>query len=464
MSLDHLAAELVYQVLDGIGDEDLRATTCIALSLTCKRLKEVLRPQLFKTVRFSNDKRISDSALIAATRNGSYIQKLEFVGFDPADEEALPEIRKDRNHTLPPSALTLFEASRALLPNLQTFVISFDHSFDEIFQGYSGHKNMNGLAFFDSIETDKRTTSREEVLSPRRELWANTYRFLASNTTVSHLVIHNWPPRAITVFWTEAWTTYLGRLHSFEISIAGYQERSARGEVSQCSNTLPGYQREVEKMGEYFFDHLTSAKTVKISGSERFPVGLFTGSFDMPRISPCNPRFFTLPLKPSSMPAVEYLTLSNFFISHDLVLWIAKHKHTLRTLVLTRALCLSRLCEVPNCIHVCRWMEFFDALSAVEGLALAHFEVTTHCPFGRGRANTPNPASAYVISEDGQYAYAITDPLKEKVKLFGHAWLRPDRGSVGYLPGPNFLRFSKGEDLAAFKRFMSKLEVAGNNQ
>ena len=446
-------------ILEEIDDEKgERKITCTELSLTSKRLRDVVARDVFKTVRFSNDKRISDSALAAATKYGHYIQKLEFVGFDPAAEDAPPEVRAGRNHTLPPSAISLFEAPRDLLPNLQTFVISFDHNF-----GYSlGQRNnkRDGVGFFDTIETSLRITSKEEAMTPRRALWANTYRHLASNTTVSHLVIQNWPPRAVSVFATDSWKEHLGRLHIFEISVAGYKDPSSASYQPVWSNTCPGYQRAIEKMGEYFFDHLASAKTVKISAPTGFPIGSPVGSlYEIERgyVQGILREYFFLPLREKSMPAVEHLELSGFFISHDLAKWIIEHSRTLRKLVLTNAqsMAFHMIHQAPLMTLVYTWMEFFDALSAVKDLALAQFEMTSYCRIERPWSGT---FTDWVDPSDPK-----CNPANEKSESFGYAHLGRD-GNLQYLTVPSPNQHKKGADLAAYKRFMRKVGAAGKKQ
>ena len=468
--------------------------TRVRLTATCKRLREMLLSRAFETVRFSNDRRISDSALLAAHNHGIHIKKLYFLGFDPvlSNSGAPRHAVETRNHILPYSACLLFEAERGLLPNLQTFIIEFDHTQPDpmdffqsqgIFSGSTQHHSQNLHAPYDF------------PASSLQELWNNTYSALASNSTVPHLVINNWTPTIMPRALLEPkWWAYLGRLQTFELTPADYigsRNLNTTDLLSLYSSqeaTLWG----VRKMDQCFFVHLCAARTIKFSGSKR----LLVGSTMYPMGGAMLP-FGTLVLK--SVVSVE---LSRVFISSELIQFIRRQRDTLRNLVLNDMLAdaLHGGFKVDNPYSIpLLWSRFFHALCGIQGLVLTNFQVTSICPLDKQEARARIRGDVFpdvdVADEDidnwfggvagdevdnyfgdhaphapdGEDVHRVVSRIKSEIglaekehrdlKLFGYAQLHHKTRLPRYHPDLNRRRFEDGEDQAAYEMFMDQLRI-----
>lgn len=112
------------------------------------------------------------------------------------------------------------------------------------------------------------------------------------------------------------------------------------------------------------------------------------------------------------------------------------------------------------------WMGLFDALSAVEDLAIAQFDVTTLCPlsfpeYQTRQAERLEPLLADAAPDHSQY-YAMDD--LQLVKRFGYARLSRDRYYLEYYYKPNMARLCDGGDLAAYERFMGKVRATSEKK
>lgn len=481
MAFQNLAVELILMIVDAIGHDHAGIQARVRLTAACKHLREMLLPLAFEVVRFSNDRRISDSALLAAQNHGIHIKKLHFVGFDPvlAISGAPREAVENRNYTLPDSALTLFEAKRTLLPRLQTFIVEFGHNFDDYPERWTDRGY--GMGFFDynphAQDTPVLWDSPEDSLI---ELWEHTYSALASNSTVSHLIISNWTPTICKAHLREKWWAYLARLEKFELTIADYigveKHRARDRSLLISSNAVCGV--PIVKMDQFFFDHLSGARTIKFSGSKR----LWVGSLLLqPR-----PRV-TLPCGTGVLESLVSLELSRIFISAELVRFIRRHRDTLRTLILKDVLALAASPRSSDeAAHITLpWSDFFLILYKTQGLALTNFQVTSICPLQEkeakaqikrdvfGDPDTVDHNIANKFSHDSQgsqevlaafrirWALDLAENKHRKLRLFGYGELDRKTGFPRLHASLNRRRFEEGQDQAAYEKFMDQLESSG---
>ncbi|KAK4183513.1 hypothetical protein QBC35DRAFT_507929 [Podospora australis] len=500
--LDATPGEILGSIVDHLDNH----RDIIRFSSACKSMRQRLAHRVFHTIRFSNDARISDSALLAVHAHGSHVKVLRFVGYaskeddsdvdgsqfwafnpsvkdggfgsdysdefrsdndsdrDPDDNEPnddadaneisqppSPERPKDRDQ-LPPSAVTLFEASEWLLPNLETFSINFDHDYGEASE-FSAH----GAIFFMNHESWAQVRMREMCMTMCR-LWANAYKALATGTAgpgwrtapLPGLAMENWSPRGVTTFKTPEWKTYLSKLENFSIQVI------AETLGWNCTNSMRGYVEDFANTQDFFFAHLSAVKTCKISLNwlgALTPFGM-RGEGHLP-----------LPMKISAetMPVLEHLELSNVFISSDLAGFIISHKKTLRTVILHDA--HSAAAEYGECAedrYKLSWAEFFEKLSAAldnhqrnGGLALTEFTSETVAPLSETEAKT------------GKFRYKSEKPAIKKVRddmvndperrLFGYGDLGEENGKFIHDVRTNQASAISGKDQEAYVLFRTKL-------
>ncbi|KAK4225162.1 hypothetical protein QBC38DRAFT_547031 [Podospora fimiseda] len=414
----------------------------INLSMSCKELREQLACHIFHTVRFSNDPKISNSALIAAQKHGHHVRVLRFVGFageeDDNQQSQNEHPRPTNRDVLPYSALILFEANAALLPNLETIVINFDHDYGEADE-YGPH----GPSIFINHESLADVRQREAKLTMCR-LWANTYKALAANKGTPNLVIESWSPRGVSTFQTKAWKAYMRRVKSLDITIV------CETLAFEFTNSLQGYGRDVGAMQQFFFQWLDLVTTLKVS--MLWPVTPFgmNGKYHIP-----------LPMRTNgSMPVLGHLELKHVFISEDLLNLIIGHKEHLHTVVLHNA--HSALAKYGECAtRGISWKDFFDcltmALNQEGGLALTTFTFTSTAPLSETEAKTEK------INYKSERAAIkkLRDQLQNDPsrRLFGYGDMGEISGTFIHDIKTNQDSAIAGEDQTAYERFVKRLEV-----
>ncbi|KAK4041086.1 hypothetical protein C8A01DRAFT_34931 [Parachaetomium inaequale] len=341
LNINTLPAEILEAIVSSLEDDDV-----MKLSTTCRALRARTAHRVFHTVRFSNDPRIADAALVAAKNHGVHIKVLRFVGYAGEDDDKPDDEKACRDSDLEPvhgrdgnnEDLGPGEAAAA---RFKPFSINFDHDYD-----YSNEFNCpHGAYMFEDSESWDMVHAREAKLTMCR-LWANTYKALAGNKTAAGLVIENWSSRAVSTFQTAEWRTYLGRLKTLDIRITGARQ------AWFFTNSMEGYVKDIARMQGFFFEHLHALQTLKLSIWPEIPFGMH-GTYHMP-----------LPLRATGrMPALQHLELENVFISRDLVAFILSYSAHLRTVVLRNA--QSAAAEYGECAsRPLPWLDSFDALSA----------------------------------------------------------------------------------------------------
>ncbi|KAK4163907.1 hypothetical protein QBC43DRAFT_354009 [Cladorrhinum sp. PSN259] len=422
--------------------DHLEDSHVVNLGMTCKRLRELVSYRVFHTIRFSNDARISDSALAAAQKHGTHTKVLHFVGYaSEEDDEVGPSEKPTNRDVLPESALRLFEASDGLLPNLETISINFDH-----YYGESSEHGPHGSSIFAKHESWTDVRAREAKLTMCR-LWANTYKALAeiNKGKTPNLIIENWSPRGVSTFQTQEWRSYLSNLESFDITIIS--ETFEFG----FTNAMQGYVEDVQGMEDFFFPHLDRVRSLKISMLwPIMPFGM-RGKYHLP-----------LPLKPTAghLPALEHLELTNIFISPDLVDFITSHKN-LRTVTLHNA--HSAAAQYGECAsppHNITWHEFFDALSTAleessNELGLSILTFTSPAPLSETEAKT----GKINYKSESKAVKAVRDGLKAFPgrRLFGYGDMGEQYGDFISDVKTNRESAIAGLDQAAYEKFLGRL-------
>ncbi|KAK4460191.1 hypothetical protein QBC42DRAFT_288809 [Cladorrhinum samala] len=431
--------ENIRAIIAHLDDKDV-----INLSITCKALRQQLAHRVFHTVQFTNEPRIADSALAAARNHGAHIRLLRFVGY-ASEEDDDANSKADYGDTtsavwpnrdlLPKSAVMLLQANKTLLPNLETIAINFDHDYGE-------HSEFGpyGVKMFANTESWADVRMREARMTMCR-LWANTYMALTKNEGTPGLVIENWSPRGVITFKSSQWKEYMGRVKSFDVRVI------VDTFAFEFTNSMEGYVKDFAAMQEFFFDHLDSAETLKVSMLwPDTPFGMH-GEYHLP-----------LPIKAEGcMQALERVEFRHVFVSREMIEFFKGHKDNLRTVILHDA--QSAAAEYGECAtRPLSWAVFFDLLSAAsdeDEIALSDLIFTTSAPLSEtegktGKINYKSERAAIKKVRDE----LRTNPRR---RLFGYGDLGEQNGMFIHDVKTNQESAISGRDQAAHDRFVEKL-------
>lgn len=428
----------IRSIIAYLDDKDV-----INLSITCKALRQQLAHRVFQTVQFTNEPRIADSALAAAQKYGAHIKLLRFVGYaSEEDDNGNSNDCGDTNSAvwpnrdvLPDSAVILLQASKKLLPNLETISINFDHDYGE-------HDEFGpyGVKMFANTERWADVRMREARMVMCR-LWVNTYMALTKNEGTPGLVIENWSPRGVVTFKSPQWKEYMRRVKSFDIRII------VDTFAFDFTNSMEGYVEDFAAMQEFFFHHLDSVETLKVSmlWSET-PFGMH-GEYHLP-----------LPIKVEGcMQALENVEFRHVFISREIIDFFKGHKGHLRTVVLHDA--QSAAAEYGECAtRPLSWADFFDQLSTAldeQEIALSHFAFTSPAPLSETEAKT----GKINYKSERAAIKKVRDELRINLRrrLFGYGDLGERNGMFIHDVKTNQESAINGRDQAAYDRFMERL-------
>lgn len=104
----------------------------------------------------------------------------------------------------------------------------------------------------------------------------------------------------------------------------------------------------MEKLDEYFFNHLANVTTLSIKAPNEGPLGLQWWPF------------VSLALSADQMPLLTTLPLNYIFVSPELINFLVGHKNTLEELTLRH--CVASAGDRSNADNGIYWSEFFTAL------------------------------------------------------------------------------------------------------
>lgn len=311
MFVFNLPGELCRYIINHLSEEDL-----FSLSLLDKRCRLELAPTLFETVRFTNRKRSSKSALAAVRAHGTLIQKIEFTCPLPiALDTAVPS----------PKARVLSRATRKLLrgrgmPRLRGLNINFSTTYNSLNWESSGAPEFIGR--FKDTENRQETVEAERNIR-WRALLKETFKALSANRVLSELTLDRFIPTDSTAFYTKKFHSFLSRLESFTLHLWGPDEM---GVVAAEASRLGGYRSFLDHMPNTFFSYMNRLKHLEIHAPDGVPLGS-TGD-----------HATALSFSPDNLPLLTSLRLRYYFIGKDLEDFIAEHFATLSHITLTNCM------------------------------------------------------------------------------------------------------------------------------
>jgi hypothetical protein len=411
-SLSALPQELALQVFQSLEISDK-----FSLSATCKYWRAQLAPDIFKTIRLTNNDRVAQSVLSAVEAHGQYTTSIEFksrCGFDV--ELTAPALR--------PAAAKVLQGH--LTPNLRTVSVHFDYDFDseEAWNSPEG----GSIYVFAEPETEEYVREMEETWQ-WRALMNETWRTLAANVHMRELNIVKFVTKWTSTFRTDEFRQFLSRLESSSFDFIGLDNGAG-----WRTNTTAGYMAFLDELDESFLHHMTGLKHLTIIASD--PIGL-EGHFHIP-----------LALQPGDLPLLESLKMRNCFVGPELVSFIQDHAQVLKSLDIQE--CVSGGVN-GSADYGITWAEFFDSVYEAKPALTELNAGVSHLQ------NKSELEPDYRFEDEPENFQEIRRKLKADPSLrwlaYGHidskyGWLYLD-------DEVNEEQFENGNDQRAFNRLMS---------
>ncbi|KAL7919844.1 hypothetical protein ACQKWADRAFT_300215 [Trichoderma austrokoningii] len=409
-SLSALPQELTIQVL-----QPLEISDKFSLGATCKYWRAQLAPEIFKTIRLTNNESLAESVLNAVEAHGQYTTTIELKAHCGLNvESTLP--------ALPPAAVKVLQGH--LTPNLKTVSVNFDFDFD---CGERATFDRGTIYAFQDVETEEHVREREEAWQ-WRALMNEAWQALAANMHVRELIIKGFVLKWTSTFRSEEFRRLLSRLESASFDFIRMQSG-----VSWRTNRTEGWLRFVAELDASFFHHMIKLKHLAIIASD--PIGL-EGQFHVP-----------LALKPGDLPLLESLKLRKCFAGPELLLFIQDHAQVLKSL------------DVKNCVgggidrildNGITWAQFFDDIYEVK-------PVLTELIAGLSYINSEHELEPdHQLEDEPEIWEVFRQKLRADPSLrwlaYGHihhnfGWLCLDDEINGE-------HFERGDDQRAFNRLM----------
>ncbi|KAK4060260.1 uncharacterized protein Triagg1_10810 [Trichoderma aggressivum f. europaeum] len=419
--LSTLPQELTIQIfrLLEFGDK-------VRLSATCRRYRAQLAPEIFQTIRLSNNETVARSVLSAVETYGEYTTRIEFIAHcEHNDEVTTP--------ALTPAAAKVIQGH--LTPNLSTFSLKFDFDFDDGEEWDSDHPDaVMGMSIyiFEGLETEEHVREREETWQ-WRALMNETWRALAANIHVRELILDELIPKRTSAFLTEEFRQFLSRIEAATFKIFGMDNGAG-----WKTNTVWGVVDFLQNLDTMFFHHMTGLKHLAIHAAD--PLG------------PQWTRHIPLTLMPADLPLLKSLKLTRCFVGPELVSFIGGHLNVLKSLDVKE--CVSGHGNVhPYYEHDCSWASFFDALYEAK-------PAITELIAGNG-SNVPltedeKYSSDYQFEDEPEGIQEIRRKLKAdpRLRLFGYGAVDNKYGMFFLNEQANEEEFKSGDDQRAFDRLM----------
>ncbi|KAL7952861.1 hypothetical protein V8C34DRAFT_318675 [Trichoderma compactum] len=298
----------IFRLLE-VGDK-------VRLSANCRQYRAQLAPEIFKTIRLTNNETVAKSALDAIEAYGEYTTRIEFTAHCGPNDEITTA-------ALTPAAARVIQGR--LTPNLSTFSLKFDFDFDDGEEWDSDHP--------DAVMGMEETWQWRAIMN-------ETWRALAANIHVRELILDELIPKRISAFITEEFYQFLSRIEA-----ATFKIFSMDNGAGWKTNTVWGVVNFLERMDTTFFHYMTGLKYLAIHAED--PLG------------PQSTRHIPLSLMPDDLPLLESLKPTRCFVGPELVSFIGRHLNVPKSLDVKG--CVSGH-EHPYLENDCSWASFFDAI------------------------------------------------------------------------------------------------------
>ena len=313
---------------------------------TCSYFRDLLAPDVFKSVKLVNHEKSGSSLdTVAKSQHNVHVKELHFIGSALGDAHSEEAAFSDTEKIFPCCVDGLISDLQRF-PSLERLTLDFDYEFEDT-DGFSWPEYT-----FAEEETPEQVLEAEASVA-WRALMSRTYSALSQNRSphFKHLEIRNLIWKDVSTYKDAAFHDFLSHIEQFTFSIHVHE-------------SLQGWELDrslIEKLDVYFFNHLASVKTLSIKGKETEYTWL-DASIHTP-----------LALKVDQMPSLTTLHLDLIFISPELSDFLVGHKDTIEELILRDCYASTGPeTDIDNGIY---WSQLFTSLCSTCPAQLQRLEL-----------------------------------------------------------------------------------------
>lgn len=262
--LHDLPAELLIRV-----GECLKAKDCASLSAANSTFRHILGSTVYRSLRATNK---PEDSIVLQEIVKQYARHVHTLHLDLYLNE-WSNAGKDNVYTISGTSPLVWDMlSRHTLPNVSTLSIKFNPEPDTFEgDGWADDGCGGGIYIFNDGEEGIDELPEYEAKFPWRALYNRAFESIASGSKELHrLEVHNLPPRTTSAQQTPAWAALMNGLEEFELSPWGGDNG-----VGWHANTVQEYLDSIDNLRDTFFQHLTAAKSVKLSADPDNPIGKY---------------------------------------------------------------------------------------------------------------------------------------------------------------------------------------------
>ncbi|KAL4861080.1 hypothetical protein BDV12DRAFT_204388 [Aspergillus spectabilis] len=405
--------------------EELYHRDLIPLSSTCKALRQLIAPRIFRAICLHNTAK--SGAAVRAISQGSlagYVKELQYMGTVSPENDT----NRPLEEVYPPDVDHLL-SNLAFFPKLERLHISFpydSHSvWDEIWEDFND----------DFIDDPEKAKADENEFS-WRGIMAASYRAIASNyepercpTGTDHLPlcfeIEELPMYMASTFASPSWTHFMSQLKSFTLSFP----RMDNG-AGWNLNKHQGYYGFTENLPFWFFDHLKSVEHFEFDPAAS---GILGEAGDA--------NTYNIGVFQATMPKIRSLKFTNIAICEELRDFCVRHIGTLEKISLHQCHAAGR----PWML----WGDFFEALVEASPPRLREFELV----------HENGDSKDEILDVGGYWAdKGLVEQTKAKIQnepeaeVFPYGYLNDKYGFRGSSENEGMTHFLEGGDDRAYKK------------
>lgn len=281
----------------------------INLSCTCKHMRLLVGPHIFKKLWLTNtDSSAASIKAVAASAFRSEVKELLFVGHAAGEKE---EDFDSVDNVLPEETEDILSNLRVYFPNLDSLNIGF------AWELYKTDKwDEWPLETLSGWEDDERAFELEEE-EAYRALIGKVWAAISLNEAgiVKSLKMRHFVPKVVSTFFSPQFDLFLSGVEKFHISMWGSDN------AGWVSGVLEGYRDGISRLAD-ILKGLTSCIDFTFEASQYGWVG-------------CEGQnHVALPLLPKQMPLLKRLTLHHCFASPELIEFLKAHSDTIEEVIM----------------------------------------------------------------------------------------------------------------------------------
>lgn len=345
----------------------------------------------------------------------------------------------------PPSKMLKKIVQGQLLPHIDTLSVRFDPEQFESTGSWDGDgwwgdpSDLGTIYTFEESEDQERTLQQEAEFIWRAQ-YTEFFKDVSANQNIRHFTISNLLPRNSSVWETQEWKTFLGRLEEFDVSVFGGDNGAG-----WRANSLPGFAESIESLPNYFMQHATNVVRLRI---EAHPWGLFGCAGD------CGIR---LPLRSDNFPSLRSLTLKNVLIGIELIEFLMSHGDSLKELTMVDCMCVEGWPRDATPAWANLWQTLRVDCSNISKVSVVQTQTPPLAHMEGFEGYEPSP--------DSESASKIRKMLKEdeSLVLWRYVAVNTKYGMVFEVEERNILCFEAGEDQKEYSMLLDVIRERNKN-